>query len=132
MDSAEDLIRNRWKPQPPPEWVTCVPSRRRPTLVPEFARLLAERLRLPFVECIKKLRETEPQKTRQNSFQQARNLDLAFAVDASLARMTPVLLVDDMVDSGWTLTILAVRLRQAGSGTVLPFALADSSTDDGE
>ncbi|MGI8745795.1 MAG: RecQ family ATP-dependent DNA helicase [Bryobacteraceae bacterium] len=130
--SAAELIHTRWKPHLEPEWVTCVPSRRHSTLVPDFARQLAEQLRLPFVECIQKLRDTEPQKTKQNSFQQARNLENSFAVDARLVRAAPVLLVDDIVDSRWTFTILAVRLKLAGSGPVLPFALADSSADDGE
>jgi hypothetical protein len=39
----------------------------------------------------------------------------------------PVLLLDDVVDSGWTLTLLAVMLRQHGSGPVYPFALAKAS-----
>jgi ATP-dependent DNA helicase RecQ len=71
------------------------------------------------------------QKTRQNSFQQAQNLENAFVVDDRPVHAAPVLLVDDMVDSRWTLTILAWKLRNAGAGPVFPFALADSSADDG-
>lgn len=36
----------------------------------------------------------------------------------------PVLLVDDLTDTGWTLTMAARVLRQAGAPAVLPFALA--------
>ena len=36
----------------------------------------------------------------------------------------PVLLVDDLVDSRWTLTVAARELRLAGAAAVLPFALA--------
>jgi ATP-dependent DNA helicase RecQ len=36
----------------------------------------------------------------------------------------PVLLVDDVVDSGWTMTLAAKLLRDAGAPSVLPFALA--------
>jgi ATP-dependent DNA helicase RecQ len=43
----------------------------------------------------------------------------------------PVLLVDDMVDSGWTLTLAAVLLRRHGSGPVYPFALAKASPRGG-
>ena len=39
----------------------------------------------------------------------------------------PVLLVDDLVDSGWTLTVAGWLLRKSGSGPVHPFALAASS-----
>ena len=42
----------------------------------------------------------------------------------------PVLLVDDVVDSGWTFTILAMLLRQAGSGPVYPVALATTRPRD--
>jgi ATP-dependent DNA helicase RecQ len=34
-----------------------------------------------------------------------------------------VLLVDDRTDSGWTLTVAARLLRQAGASAVLPFVL---------
>jgi ATP-dependent DNA helicase RecQ len=74
VEGAARLIRNHWRPDPAPTWITCVPSRRHRTLVPDFARRLARRLGLPFVECIRKVRDTEPQKTRANSFQQAENL----------------------------------------------------------
>jgi ATP-dependent DNA helicase RecQ len=43
----------------------------------------------------------------------------------------PVLLVDDMVDSGWTLTLAAVLLQYHGSGPVYPFALAKASPRGG-
>ena len=35
----------------------------------------------------------------------------------------PVLLVDDVVDSRWTLTVVTAALVDAGSGPVFPFAL---------
>ncbi len=132
VDAAVRLIRDRWNPVPAPIWVTCVPSRRHLTLVPDFARRLAHKLGVPFLECIRKVHDTEPQKTRANSFQQTQNLAGAFAVDAAGVRTEPVLLVDDMVDSRWTFTVLALLLRQAGSGPVYPFALADTSSADGD
>jgi ATP-dependent DNA helicase RecQ len=132
VEAANDLIAGRWKPQPRPEWVACVPSRKHANLIPDFAGRLAARLRLPFADCIRKARATEPQKTRENSFQQAQNLEYAFEIDAEAVRPTPLLLIDDMVDSRWTITVLASKLRQAGSGPVFPFALADSSADDGD
>ena len=36
----------------------------------------------------------------------------------------PILLVDDVIDSGWTMTVGARLLRRAGASAVLPFALA--------
>ena len=38
----------------------------------------------------------------------------------------PCLLIDDIVDSRWTLTVVGVALREAGSGPVFPFALAQA------
>lgn len=42
----------------------------------------------------------------------------------------PGLLVDDMVDSRWTLTVVACLLREAGADRVYPVALADTSRAD--
>jgi ATP-dependent DNA helicase RecQ len=132
VEAAARLITSRWKPSPAPAWITCVPSRRHATLVPDFAIRLARRLRLPFVPCIRNARDTEAQKTRANSFHQAQNLVGAFVVDHAAVKPAPVLLVDDMVDSRWTFTMLAVLLRRAGAGPVYPFALADSSAEDSD
>jgi ATP-dependent DNA helicase RecQ len=38
-----------------------------------------------------------------------------------------VLLVDDRIDTGWTMTVAARLLRQAGAAGVLPLALAVST-----
>jgi ATP-dependent DNA helicase RecQ len=79
---------------------------------------------------VKKVREAEPQKQMQNSFHQGRNLEGVFAVEPGAFDVSgPVLLVDDVRDSGWTLTVVAALLREAGSGSVFPLALADSSAD---
>jgi len=129
VEAAAAMIRQRWKPSPPPAWVTSVPSRRHPELVPEFARKLADRLGVPYVETFAKIRDTAEQKEQENSFHQCRNLDGAFEIVAT-PDGGPVLLVDDMVDSGWTFTILAMLLRQAGSGPVYPVALATTRPRD--
>lgn len=130
IEAAARLVVQRWRPNPAPEWVTCIPSRMHSRLVPDLAARLAGKLDLPFIECVQKVRDTQPQKTRQNSFQQAQNLAGAFLVKRSLVHSGPVLLVDDLVDSGWTLTVAAAALRKAGTGAVHPFALADASIED--
>jgi ATP-dependent DNA helicase RecQ len=53
----------------------------------------------------------------------------AFTLGAQLAAALraldgPVLLVDDLANSRWTLTVAARALRQAGAPGVLPFAVA--------
>ena len=77
-------------------------------------------------DVVVKVHETEPQKTMQNSQQQYRNVRDAFEIRGEVPS-GPVLLVDDMVDSRWTLTVVGLLLREAGSGPVLPFALADTA-----
>lgn len=122
-----DLIRHRWPEAAKAAWVTCVPSLRHPELVPDFARRLAVALGLPFRDAVQKVRETEPQKRMENRFHQSCNLDGAFVVDPDLCYCDPVLLVDDAVDSAWTLTLASALLRQAGVDAVLPFALATTA-----
>jgi ATP-dependent DNA helicase RecQ len=125
--AASDLIRNRWSPDPAPRWVTAVPSLRHPLLVIDFARCLADSLGLPFRVALVKIRETPEQKTMQNSAQQVANIATAIRAVADAVLPEPVLLVDDIVDSRWTFTVCGARLRRAGSGPVLPFALATMS-----
>ncbi|MDQ3289541.1 MAG: RecQ family ATP-dependent DNA helicase [Pseudomonadota bacterium] len=129
VEAVAEMIRDRWQPEPAPAWMTCIPSRAHPDLVPDFVRRLAARLGLPFHPVIVKLRDNAPQKQQQNRFHQCHNLDGVFGIQGE-PPATPVLLVDDMVDSGWTLTVAAALLRQAGVGPVWPLALADSGTGD--
>jgi ATP-dependent DNA helicase RecQ len=124
VEASIDLIRNHWKPSPFPTWVTCVPSKRQISLVPDFAHRIADRLGLTYSDCIVKVHEHEPQKLMQNSFHQARNLDGVFDIIKEKVYNDPVLLIDDMIDSKWTLTVLAALLKQAGSSVVWPFTLA--------
>lgn len=113
-----------WHPQPEPTWVTCIPSLRHPELVPDFAERLAAALGLRFHMVLVKTDDRPEQKTMANSTQQARNLDGSLALSGDPVPTGPVLLVDDMVDSRWTLTVSAWLLRRNGSGEVWPMALS--------
>ena len=117
------LVRD-WNPQPAPTWVACVPSRRHPDLVPDFAGRLAAALNLPFESALEKTDDRPEQKAMANSIHQARNVDGSVAIRAGSLPDGPVLLLDDMVDSRWTLTMCAWLLRSRGSGEVFPFVLA--------
>ena len=63
-----------WQPDPYPQWVTAIASRRHAQLVPDFARRLAAALDLPYREALRKKEDRPEQKTMQNSDQQARNV----------------------------------------------------------
>jgi ATP-dependent DNA helicase RecQ len=119
-----------WNPQPSPTWVTCVPSLRHPELVPNFAQRLAAALGLPFHMVIAKTDARPEQKTMANSTQQARNIDGSLALNGQPLPPGAVLLVDDMVDSRWTLTVSAWLLRKSGSGAVWPMALSQTGHDE--
>jgi len=127
--AASAALVNEWQPAPAPGWVTCVPSLRRPNLVPDFAAKLAHALGLPFYATLQKTDDRPPQKAMANSSKQALNLDDALMVNGDVPT-SPVLLVDDMVDSRWTLTVSAWLLQRAGSGRVFPFALAVAGGDE--
>ena len=122
------LVRE-WRPDPFPEWVTAVPSSRRPELVPEFARRLAHALRLPFRAPLTRKLSRPEQKTMENSDKQARNVLGSLTVDERAILAGPVLLVDDLVDSRWTFTVAAWELRRRRGGKVWPLALAVAGGD---
>ena len=129
MEAMAEMIHERWAPAPSPEWITCVPSLVRPTLVAGFAMRLATALRIPFLPVVKKARPNEPQKSQQNRDHQCRNLDGVFAIAGNVPA-GPALLIDDVVDSGWTLAVVAALLLEAGSGPVFPAALASAAAGD--
>lgn len=122
---SADLIRS-WKPQPPPMWITAIPSHRHPKLVADFAASLAASLNLPFKPLVRRSTEAPEQKTMQNGTNQAKNVLTSLDITEP-PPSTPVLLLDDIVDSGWTLAVAGLLLRQKGSGPVFPFALARAS-----
>ena len=118
-----------WNPQPSPAWITSIPSLKHPDLVPDFARRLATKLNLPFEMVIEKTEDRPEQKTMANSTQQAYNIDGSLTIRPPQLPAGPVLLVDDMVDSRWTLTVAGWLLRSHESGEVWPLALAFTGQD---
>ncbi len=133
---AEDLVRacaemvRQWAPLPQPTWATCIPSLRHPTLVADFTERLARALGIPFHVALAKTGPRPEQKGMANSAQQARNVDGSLAITGGALPRGPVLLVDDMVDSRWTLTVAAWLLRNAGVEEVWPLALARTGHDE--
>ena len=133
--AATRAIRDQWRPDVPPEWVTSIPSRTAGPLLDGFARSLAAELGLPYVPCLMSAADGRPQSAMQNSVLQLENARAKLGIDAgagaAAVRPGAVLLVDDLVDSRWTMTVAGSLLRAAGSGPVLPFALAEARARDG-
>ena len=128
VEAAAAHVR-QWQPTPSPTWVTAIPSLRHPDLVPDFAKRLAAALSLPYEQVLRKTRETQPQKAMANSAYQEKNVRQALALLAPCPP-GPVLLVDDIVDSRWTMAVVGSILREHGSGPVFPFALACAAGRD--
>lgn len=112
------------------KWVTSVPSKRRPNLVKDFAIRIAERLGITYREALEKVQDVRCQKELNTNYYQFQNANDSFEVTQVIGEN--VLLVDDMVDSKWTLTTCGYKLRKAGSGRVFPYALANSAGRNGE
>ena len=106
------------------EWITPVTSKRHPQLVPDFAKRLADRLGIGYFEGIKKF-NAEEQKKFENSDGQYKNANDSFEIIQ--VKKENILLVDDMVDSRWTFTVCAMKMREMGSGDIYPFALANTA-----
>ncbi|MCY7372971.1 MAG: DEAD/DEAH box helicase [Spirochaetaceae bacterium] len=112
-----------------PVGVVAMPSLRRPKLVASVAAHLAALGRLPLAGSLALAHDESPGEPGGNSAFRLAAVHDRFTVPAALADALshlegPVLLVDDLVDSRWTVTVAGRLLRQAGADGVLPFALA--------
>ncbi|MCW2136910.1 RecQ family ATP-dependent DNA helicase [Actinoplanes cyaneus] len=111
-----------------PVGVVAVGSHRHPHLVHTLAEHIARVGRLPLLGALPPVRSGE-EGFRGNSAQRVRTLHDAFSVPPDVRAGIeetpgPLLLVDDLVDSGWTMALAGRALRGAGAEAVLPLALA--------
>ncbi|AEV72887.1 ATP-dependent DNA helicase, RecQ family [Mycolicibacterium rhodesiae NBB3] len=112
-----------------PTAVMALDSDRHPLLISSLSRALARLGRLTDLGTLR-YSPTRRAVTAANSAYRVAALDGAWtAPDRDLVASAggPVLLVDDVADSGWTLTMAARVVRAAGAPDVLPFALASTS-----
>jgi ATP-dependent DNA helicase RecQ len=104
--------------------VVSMPSRRHPLLVDSIARGLASAGRLDYLGALELVGAGPTGEPGGNSAYRLAGVWSAFAVGALQLPAGPVLLVDDLADSRWTLTVASRLLLKAGASSVLPFALA--------
>jgi len=112
-----------------PAAVVTMPSHTRPALLGSLGERLAAIGRLNYLGALEYATPEGPGPRRHNSAQRLASLWRALVVPdelrAALALANgPVLLVDDQIDTGWTMTVAAALLRDAGAPDVLPLALA--------
>jgi ATP-dependent DNA helicase RecQ len=111
-----------------PAAVVTMPSRTRPAMISDLGRRIAATGRLSYLGSLGYVGD-RPAGRQHNSAQRLaalwRTLAVPDPVHSALAGLDgPVLLVDDRVDTGWTMTVAAKLLRERGAPAVLPFALA--------
>ncbi|MET0714087.1 MAG: DEAD/DEAH box helicase [Mycetocola sp.] len=113
-----------------PAAVVSIPSRRRPQLVDSVGRALSEVGRLPYLGPLSLKNGGPSGEPGGNSAYRLASVWDRFGLDPELVtaldgyRGRPILLVDDLVDSRWTITVAGRLLRGAGASAVLPFSLA--------
>ena len=111
-----------------PETIVAVGSRRRPQLLADLAARLGEIGRLPVLGTVEHVGPST--RGRSNSALRLREVWGSYVLDDALAAAVDgrdVLLVDDFTDTGWTLTVIARLLREAGASAVCPFVLGIAS-----
>jgi ATP-dependent DNA helicase RecQ len=114
---------DEWRPAV--DAIVVVESASRPTLVGDLAQGLSRRLQVPVVGRWTIVDpDVAPGQGAANSAQRVRAVGRRSALKADVPSGARVLLVDDLVVTGWTLTLAARALRAAGAGAVLPLTLA--------
>jgi len=108
-----------------PVAIVAVPSRRHPLLVDSVARGLSAAGRLPYLGQLSVENGGPTGDAGGNSAYRLASVWQRFGTAGiDVPQGQPVLLVDDLVDSRWTITVAGRALRQAGASAVLPFVLA--------
>ena len=107
-----------------PVGVVAMPSRAKPQLVGSLARGIADVGRLPRFGALDLVDGGPTGGPGGNSAFRLAGVWQRFDARALDVPAGPILLVDDLVDSRWTITVAARELRRAGATAVLPFALA--------
>ncbi|MES9540875.1 RecQ family ATP-dependent DNA helicase [Actinomadura sp. NPDC000600] len=110
-----------------PTGVVTIGSRSRPRLVTTFGRRIAQIGRLPYLGELTPIGDPAPR--RHNSAQRLRSVWNALAVPQDLAEALAdnpghILLVDDRIETGWTMTVATRLLKESGAQSTLPLALA--------
>ncbi len=122
MDVMKD-----WSPEwtSRPDAIVVVESATRPTLVRDLADGLSRVMQVPVVGTWA-IRDASvpPRAGQSNSAQRVAAVRRRGGLDADIPAGATVLLVDDQVATGWTLTVAAAAIRSAGASAVLPLALA--------
>lgn len=107
-----------------PDWITWAPHASQRKALESFANRLAQSLGIECRGVIEREKRVLPQKENGSEVRQFENVWGRFSVRGEIEGT--VLLLDDIVDSGWTLAAISAALVEAGATSVYPLALATS------
>ncbi|MHC5796379.1 RecQ family ATP-dependent DNA helicase [Lacisediminihabitans sp. FW035] len=113
-----------WQWAERPLAVVSMPSKRHPTLIASVAEGLASAGKLPYLGALEWAGGGPTGGPGGNSAYRLAGVWERFSAAGIVLPPGPVLLVDDLADSRWTLTFAGRELRRSGAGAVLPFVLA--------
>ncbi|MEV6336405.1 ATP-dependent DNA helicase RecQ [Nocardia vinacea] len=125
FDACIAVLRE-WNWTTRPTAVMALESHRYPVLTATLAARLAEVGRLRDLGTLQ-LRPDRPPVSAANSAHRVAGLFDSWLIPDLSSADGPILLVDALSDTGWTLTVAAHALRNAGAPAVLPFALASQT-----
>ncbi|MFJ9392076.1 DEAD/DEAH box helicase [Nocardioides sp. NPDC101246] len=108
--------------------IVYVESSTRPTLTRDFAEGLSRYLRIPVLGSWAIVDpDVGPGQGASNSAQRVAAIGRRFSLHADVPPGADVLLIDDRVATGWTVTLAARALLDAGAATVHPLVLATTT-----
>ena len=118
-----------WGWETRPTAVLALDSDRHPVLISSLARQLAQIGKLTDLGTLLYAPERRPLTAANSAYRVAALQGAWSPPDPAVIEAAggPVLLVDDLADTGWTLTMAARVVRASGAAAVLPFALASTS-----
>lgn len=127
VDASVKLIRN-WSELPKNDLCVCyIPSKKRPNLVKDFAKNVAIQLQVPIFDILEKNETGYSQKNFQNSANQMENAMKSFSITKPVRLPSNILLIDDIVDSRWTIVAATIKLKEMEKCEVFPFTIANSN-----
>jgi ATP-dependent DNA helicase RecQ len=119
-------VLQEWRPSV--DAIVYVDSATRPALVRDLADGLSRFLKVPIVGRWSITdASVQPGRGAANSAQRVAAVGRRYALEGEVPEGARVLLVDDMVVSGWTLTLAARAIRSSGAAQVRPLVLAAQS-----
>jgi ATP-dependent DNA helicase RecQ len=127
IDASIKLIRE-WDDFPKTDSCICfIPSLKRPDFVKDLAYKISDGLGIQVFDVLVKKDTGFSQKNFQNGAKLLDNAMRSFDVKHGIKLPKNILLIDDIVDSRWTLVVATIKLKDIGIHEVYPFTIANSN-----